>query len=77
MMHMNTNLRHMAKILLTLFSTTCITSGCAGMTEQQRNTAMGASVGAAAGAIATNGRLIGTAAGAIVGAVIGNEIRDQ
>jgi osmotically inducible lipoprotein OsmB len=50
-------------------------SGCAGMSRQERNTAVGAGVGAVGGAILTGGSTVGTAAGAVVGGVIGHEIR--
>jgi osmotically inducible lipoprotein OsmB len=46
--------------------------GCAGMSTQDRNTAIGAGVGGVAGA-ALGGGVLGTAAGAAVGGVIGHE----
>ncbi len=49
-------------------------SGCAGMSAQDKNTAIGAGVGAVGGAILTGGSGIGTAGGAAVGGVIGHEI---
>ena len=48
--------------------------GCAGMTHQQRDTAIGAGAGAVGGAILTGGSPLGTAAGAAVGGVIGHEV---
>lgn len=48
--------------------------GCAGMTAQEKNTAIGAGVGAVGGAVLTGGSGIGTAGGAAVGGVIGHEI---
>ncbi|HSN39013.1 MAG TPA: glycine zipper 2TM domain-containing protein [Burkholderiales bacterium] len=51
-------------------------SGCAGMSEQDRNTAAGAAIGGAAGAVLTNGSALGTVGGAAVGGVIGHEIKD-
>ena len=48
--------------------------GCAGMTGQQKDTAIGAGVGAIGGAIVTGGSPLGTAAGAAVGGVIGHEV---
>lgn len=48
--------------------------GCAGMTERQRDTAIGAGVGAVGGAVITGGSPLGTAAGAAVGGVIGNQV---
>ena len=48
--------------------------GCAGMTTQDRNTAIGAGVGAVGGAVLTGGSPIGTVGGAAVGGVIGHEV---
>jgi len=47
--------------------------GCAGMSTQDRDTAIGAGVGGAAGAV-MGGGVLGTAAGAVVGGVIGHEV---
>jgi osmotically inducible lipoprotein OsmB len=47
--------------------------GCAGMSTQDRNTAIGAGVGAVAGNV-IGGGLLGTAAGAVAGGVIGHEV---
>lgn len=49
-------------------------AGCAGMTQQERNTAIGAGVGAVGGSILTGGSTAGTLGGAAVGGVIGHEI---
>ena len=48
--------------------------GCAGMTHQQRDTAIGAGAGAVGGAVLTGGNPLGMAAGAAVGGVIGHEV---
>ncbi|MHB9119173.1 MAG: glycine zipper 2TM domain-containing protein [Burkholderiales bacterium] len=48
--------------------------GCAGMSAQDKNTAIGASAGAIGGAILTGGSAVGTVGGAAVGGVIGHEI---
>jgi osmotically inducible lipoprotein OsmB len=48
--------------------------GCAGMSTQDKNTAIGAGAGAIGGAILTGGSGIGTAGGAAVGGIIGHEI---
>ena len=48
--------------------------GCAGMTHQQQDTAIGAGAGAVGGAILTGGSPLGVAAGAAVGGVIGHEV---
>jgi osmotically inducible lipoprotein OsmB len=47
---------------------------CAGMSTQQKNTAIGAGVGAVGGAVLTGGSGIGTVGGAAVGGVIGHEV---
>jgi osmotically inducible lipoprotein OsmB len=49
-------------------------TGCAGMTTQGRNTAIGAGAGALGGAAITGGSPLGTVGGAAVGGVIGHEI---
>lgn len=48
--------------------------GCAGMSQQGQNTAVGAGIGAVGGAILTGGSAIGTVGGAAVGGVVGHEI---
>ena len=48
--------------------------GCAGMSAQDKNTAIGAGVGAVGGAVLTGGSAIGTVGGAAVGGVIGHEV---
>jgi osmotically inducible lipoprotein OsmB len=47
--------------------------GCAGMTSQERGTAIGAGAGAIGGAVLGGGTL-GTLGGAAVGGVIGHEV---
>jgi osmotically inducible lipoprotein OsmB len=47
--------------------------GCAGMTAQEKGTAIGAGAGAVGGAILGGGTL-GTLGGAAVGGVIGHEV---
>ena len=49
--------------------------GCAGMSRQDKNTAIGAGVGAVGGAVLTGGSAIGTVGGAAVGGVIGHEVK--
>lgn len=51
--------------------------GCAGMSAQDRNTAIGAGVGAVGGAALTGGSALGTVGGAAVGGVVGHEISDK
>ncbi len=48
--------------------------GCAGMSQQGRDTAIGAGAGAVGGAVLTGGSPLGTAAGAAVGGLIGHEV---
>lgn len=48
-------------------------TGCAGMSNQDRNTAVGAGVGAVAGSVLTGGSAVGTVGGAAVGGLIGNQ----
>jgi osmotically inducible lipoprotein OsmB len=49
-------------------------TACAGMSERDRNTAVGAGVGALGGSVLTGGSAVGTVGGAAVGGVIGNQI---
>ncbi|MBL8443439.1 MAG: glycine zipper 2TM domain-containing protein [Zoogloeaceae bacterium] len=48
--------------------------GCAGMSQQDKSTAVGAGVGAIGGAVLTGGSAVGTVGGAAVGGVIGHEV---
>lgn len=48
-------------------------SGCSGMSQRDKNTAIGAGVGAVGGSILTGGSAVGTVGGAAVGGVIGNQ----
>lgn len=48
--------------------------GCAGMSPQDKSTAIGAGVGAVGGAVLSGGSGIGTVGGAAVGGVVGHEI---
>lgn len=48
--------------------------GCAGMSHQDKSTAIGAGVGAVGGAVLTGGSAVGTVGGAAVGGVIGHEV---
>ena len=51
--------------------------GCAGMSRQDENTAIGAGVGAVGGAILTGGSAAGTIGGAAVGGIIGHETSNR
>ena len=48
--------------------------GCADMSQQDKNTAIGAGAGAVGGAVLTGGSTIGTVTGAAVGGLIGHEV---
>jgi osmotically inducible lipoprotein OsmB len=50
-------------------------TGCAGMSNQDKNTAVGAGVGAVAGSVLTGGSPVGAIGGAAVGGVIGNQVK--
>ena len=50
-------------------------TGCAGMSAQDRNTAVGAGAGAVVGGVLTGGSAVGTVGGAAVGGVIGNQVK--
>jgi osmotically inducible lipoprotein OsmB len=50
-------------------------TGCAGMSTQDRNTAIGAGAGAVVGGALTGGSPAGTIGGAAVGGVIGNQVK--
>jgi osmotically inducible lipoprotein OsmB len=50
-------------------------AGCAGMSAQDKSTAIGAGVGAVGGAVLTGGSAVGTVGGAAVGGIIGHEIK--
>jgi osmotically inducible lipoprotein OsmB len=50
-------------------------TGCAGMSQQDRNTAIGAGAGAVIGGAVSGGSALGTVGGAAVGGVIGNQVK--
>jgi osmotically inducible lipoprotein OsmB len=58
----------------TCLSFVVLLGGCADMTKEQKNTAIGAGVGGVAGSVLTNGSATGTIGGAAVGGVIGNQV---
>jgi len=64
-----------AKITSTSLLITALTlSGCASMTNRQKNEAAGAAVGGVAGALLTGGSAFGTVGGAAIGGVIGHGV---
>ncbi len=68
-MHIHSSKAYAAIYAITLASL----AGCAGMTAQEKGTAIGAGVGAVGGAVLGGGTL-GTLGGAAVGGVIGHEV---
>lgn len=60
--------------LLAVTATLLGLCGCAGMSQHERNTAIGAGVGAIGGSILTGGSAVGTVGGAAVGGIIGHEV---
>jgi osmotically inducible lipoprotein OsmB len=50
---------------------------CAGMSTQDKNTAIGAGVGAIGGSVISGGSAIGTVGGAAVGGYIGHEVNKK
>ena len=58
-----------------LFAMALGLAGCAGMSNQDKNTALGAGIGAVAGSVLTGGSPIGAVGGAAVGGVIGNQVK--
>lgn len=52
-------------------------SACSNLSEEERNTAIGAGVGGVAGSVLTEGSTLGTLGGAAAGGVIGNEITED
>jgi osmotically inducible lipoprotein OsmB len=49
-------------------------AGCSGMSERDKDTAIGAGVGAVGGSVLTGGSAVGTVGGAAVGGYIGNQV---
>ena len=48
--------------------------GCAGMSQRDKNMAVGAGIGAVGGAVLTGGSAAAVVGGAVVGGVIGHEL---
>jgi osmotically inducible lipoprotein OsmB len=66
---------HKLSINAAALTVLCVLSACSGMSQRDRNTAIGAGVGAVGGSILTGGSTAGTVGGAAVGGVIGHEIK--
>ena len=65
-------MKRASKLLICTFLAASVV-GCAGMSERERDTVVGAGVGTAIGAGVT-GDVGGAAAGGVVGGVIGNQV---
>ncbi|MCL6262644.1 glycine zipper 2TM domain-containing protein [Craterilacuibacter sp. RT1T] len=50
-------------------------AGCAGMSQKQKNAAVGAAIGGIAGSVLTNGGTLGTVGGAAIGGAIGHGVK--
>ncbi len=50
-------------------------AGCADMSRQDKNTAIGATAGAVIGGVLTGGSTAGVVGGAAVGGVVGNQVK--
>jgi osmotically inducible lipoprotein OsmB len=63
-------------LVVTLSSAAALVlGGCAGMSPEARDTAVGAAIGGVAGSVLTGGSTAGTVGGAVIGGVIGHEAR--
>lgn len=69
-------MKHIQKLAVISFISTISFGviGCAGMSEQGQNTAIGAGAGALGGAVLTGGSPVGTVGGAAVGGIIGHVV---
>ncbi|MGL5631426.1 MAG: glycine zipper 2TM domain-containing protein [Azovibrio sp.] len=69
-------MKMMQRFVLRFFALSMLVGlgACAGMSEQQKGTAIGAGAGAVGGAIITGGSAAGTVGGAAVGGIIGHEV---
>jgi osmotically inducible lipoprotein OsmB len=68
-------MRHFKTSVIAIFLTAFL-GGCAGMTRQQQETAIGAGVGGAAGYGLSGGSAVGTLGGAAAGGIVGHEWRE-
>jgi osmotically inducible lipoprotein OsmB len=73
-MHTLTSIqRHASRVIA--ISALLYLTGCAGMSEREKSTAIGAGAGAIGGSILTGGSSAGAIGGAAIGGVIGNQIK--
>jgi osmotically inducible lipoprotein OsmB len=75
-MNTTTNTRRRFRLSAVVAATLIGLCGCAEMSTQDRNTAVGAGAGAVAGAVLTGGSAVGTVGGAAVGGIIGHEVSE-
>jgi osmotically inducible lipoprotein OsmB len=61
-------------VTVTLASAALALTGCSGMSQQDKSTAIGAGAGAVIGGALTGGSAVGTVGGAAVGGVVGNQV---
>jgi osmotically inducible lipoprotein OsmB len=73
----STTMHTFSKTLFVVTSTVSfvLLSACAGMSAQEKSTAIGAGAGAIGGSILTGGSTAGTLGGAAVGGYLGHEIK--
>ncbi|TIC87069.1 glycine zipper 2TM domain-containing protein [Crenobacter intestini] len=60
---------------LLMLTFAAVLSGCAGMTQKQKNAAVGAAIGGVAGSVLTDGSTLGTVGGAAIGGAIGHGVK--
>lgn len=65
--------RHTISISAVAAAVLLAVTGCSGMSERDKNTAIGAGIGAVGGSVLTDGSALGTVGGAAVGGYIGRE----
>ncbi len=61
-------------ISLTMAAAAMSLGACSSMSQQDKNTALGAAAGGVAGSVLSGGSALGTVGGAAVGGVIGNQV---
>ncbi len=69
---MNVTYKHAQAALALAF--VVLLSACSGMSQQEKNTAYGATAGGVVGAVVTGGGTLGTLGGAAVGGLIAHEV---
>ena len=60
---------------LLMLTFAAVLSGCAGMTQKQKNAAVGAAIGGVAGSVLTDGSKRGTDSRATLGGAIGHGVK--